>query len=661
MVDAEAAIAGSAEQTAAATEQTAANTEAAGKAAKGALASFDKLNVLAQDTSGGGGGGTQPGGGGGGGGGLPTTGEASGLSAELEVLAAKIATIKGMITDAFGTGDFTLLAQTLSAGIVSALTKAREAIQTFDFTQFGIDAAKSINTIFEGTDWAGIFGQSAGLLSDGIKGFLDTVIGFFTELDWSGIGSSISESFDAIVEETDWEGIFGKMGEALGKFVKGVLDTLITFFKETDWKKVGTSLYEAIVAFLVETDWPGILAKIIELLGQIIQGVGDFISGVFVGIGVDLKEGATKAWEKVEEAWSTVTTRIDEQMIQPIKKSFGGAWEDIKTGASNAWTKVEEAWGGAKSWFETTWTDIKTKVDEKWGEVSGSIKQAWEDVKSGDAWGNVESWFETTWTNINSTVSTKWDEAKETINKAWTNVKASDAWGDVENWFSNAWTNVKSTVDTKWGEIGSFITGIWDGTDGIKAKWNEAATWFDTTIWTPIKTKAGEIWTAISTGASSIGVNIANSVVDAVNGVIGFINSMINGLEDAINGLINLVNTLPLLNIPTIDLPNIKLLDPVTGGGGEIPNWWGLASGAVIPPNAPFMAVMGDQRRGTNLEAPESLIRQIVREETAGMGGQNITITFGGTMGELVRQLKPHIERETNRAGGSMLAKAVRA
>ena len=46
-----------------------------------------------------------------------------------------------------------------------------------------------------------------------------------------------------------------------------------------------------------------------------------------------------------------------------------------------------------------------------------------------------------------------------------------------------------------------------------------------------------------------------------------------------------------------------------------------LASGAVIPPNAPFMAMLGDQRNGTNLEAPESLIRNLFREEMADMVG----------------------------------------
>lgn len=37
-----------------------------------------------------------------------------------------------------------------------------------------------------------------------------------------------------------------------------------------------------------------------------------------------------------------------------------------------------------------------------------------------------------------------------------------------------------------------------------------------------------------------------------------------------------------------------------------------LATGAVIPPNAPFAAILGDQRSGTNIEAPLSTIQQAV-------------------------------------------------
>lgn len=52
-----------------------------------------------------------------------------------------------------------------------------------------------------------------------------------------------------------------------------------------------------------------------------------------------------------------------------------------------------------------------------------------------------------------------------------------------------------------------------------------------------------------------------------------------------------------------------------------------LATGAVIPPNSEFLAILGDQKSGRNIETPESLLRQIVREELGGMmKGGDITI-----------------------------------
>lgn len=79
-----------------------------------------------------------------------------------------------------------------------------------------------------------------------------------------------------------------------------------------------------------------------------------------------------------------------------------------------------------------------------------------------------------------------------------------------------------------------------------------------------------------------------------------------------------------------------------------------LATGAVIPPNAPFYAVLGDQSSGRNLEAPEGLIRQIVREES---GGKNVKveIEFTGSLAYLAQILAPEIHSEIEdmaRAGG---------
>ena len=53
----------------------------------------------------------------------------------------------------------------------------------------------------------------------------------------------------------------------------------------------------------------------------------------------------------------------------------------------------------------------------------------------------------------------------------------------------------------------------------------------------------------------------------------------------------------------------------------------GLATGAVIPPNAPFMAMLGDQKHGTNIEAPLETIKQAVAEVVGNSGGGQYAFT----------------------------------
>lgn len=103
-------------------------------------------------------------------------------------------------------------------------------------------------------------------------------------------------------------------------------------------------------------------------------------------------------------------------------------------------------------------------------------------------------------------------------------------------------------------------------------------------------------WQSVKNIFSSIMSGIGDVVRAPINGII----SMVNQAIGAINNLIRGVNRIPHVNIPTI---------------GRIPH---LASGAVIPPNQEFLAMLGDQKSGNNIEAPEGLIRKIVREESGG-------------------------------------------
>ena len=117
-------------------------------------------------------------------------------------------------------------------------------------------------------------------------------------------------------------------------------------------------------------------------------------------------------------------------------------------------------------------------------------------------------------------------------------------------------------------------------------------------------------WQAIGNTVNTVWDKMTNAIKTAVNGIIGFINRMISTVVTGINAVINALNGL------SFDLPDIF-------GGGHVgfnistltaPQIPYLAQGAVIPANREFLAVLGDQNHGTNVEAPLDTIKQAVAE-----------------------------------------------
>ena len=117
-------------------------------------------------------------------------------------------------------------------------------------------------------------------------------------------------------------------------------------------------------------------------------------------------------------------------------------------------------------------------------------------------------------------------------------------------------------------------------------------------------------WQAIGNTVSTVWDKMTAAIKTAVNGIIGFINRMISAVVTGINAVINALNGL------SFDLPDIF-------GGGHVgfnistltaPQIPYLAQGAVIPANREFLAVLGDQSHGTNVEAPLDTIKQAVAE-----------------------------------------------
>lgn len=252
------------------------------------------------------------------------------------------------------------------------------------------------------------------------------------------------------------------------------------------------------------------------------------------------------------------------------------------------------------------------------------------------AWSGIQTFFEGTWKAIASAAEFAWEFMQTQAETALVFIKG--IWQTVSGWFED---NV--TVP-----ITGFFDGMWDAISGFAAKsfkavsdiWATSGDWFKENVITPIGSFFSDMWNGIQSGADSLWSGVRSGAAAMVNSVINSMNALIAGVLLPFNTIIKGLNNIPGANIPEISLsiPNVGI--PA------------LASGAVIPPGREFLAVLGDQKSGRNLEAPENLIRQIVREESG--GGEvplNVTVELDGAV--LYRAMKKAEKEQGLQMGGS--------
>lgn len=129
--------------------------------------------------------------------------------------------------------------------------------------------------------------------------------------------------------------------------------------------------------------------------------------------------------------------------------------------------------------------------------------------------------------------------------------------------------------------------------------------------WDFIKEKCAEVWKGVQewwdNGPSKIFTVewweelfqcIPDAIVNAINSVTEVFNSWFQGVQDCLAEVVGASGGTYTYSSP---VPSVR--PP------------GLARGAVIPPNREFMAVLGDQTSGNNIETPEQLMRDVVRQE----------------------------------------------
>lgn len=218
-------------------------------------------------------------------------------------------------------------------------------------------------------------------------------------------------------------------------------------------------------------------------------------------------------------------------------------------------------------------------------------------------------WIVAKWTSIKEWISKTISSIDAAFEQHLANVEAGVA--AVVDWVIEKWTAVKDWFRGLWEKVASGAVAAWDG---IKSAFKSVPEWFQSKFrdaWQKVKdvfSTGGSIWSGIKEGIENTFHTVVNAIIRGMNTIIAVpfnkINSMLNTIRNAhflgISPFQNMwgVNPLPVPRIPM------------------------LARGAVIPANRQFLAVLGDQRNGNNLEAPESLLRQIVREEAGSAGSR---------------------------------------
>lgn len=293
-------------------------------------------------------------------------------------------------------------------------------------------------------------------------------------------------------------------------------------------------------------------------------------------------------------------------------------------------------------------------IDFLVGVFTGDWELAWQGIKeiADGAWSLIKDIVTGTWDAIKAVTKGALSIIKSIINVTWNAIKAvtSTVWNAIKKTLFSILNSIKSTVGTVVNAIRAKVTHTWNST------WSEATQTLKNAA-TFIFAKVGAIkdtitnkFNAAKDAVKSAFEGIVDFIKRPINQAISIINNAVGMINNAIGGIESAFSFGPW-TVPTPFGSKTIGFHATFPRIGTIPY---LASGAVIPPRSEFLAVLGDQKKGNNLEAPESLLRQIVREESGkGQGnGNTYNVTVNASGRKLLDIIIDEAELRRRRNGG---------
>ena len=312
---------------------------------------------------------------------------------------------------------------------------------------------------------------------------------------------------------------------------------------------------EKVVAPLAEFVIEDALPKFFDTFGIAIDGFRVVLDNVWDTLEQFIDEFLTPIWEyaepKILEVWDNLNTKLKD-FVKLVEESE--AWEDFKTIMSAIYDVLEPV---VKAIIDFITPIVKFKMNSAFTDLELVFKSI-EDVIGAIA-ALISGDFDDAWQHLKELFVDNFVDAVKEKFQAFSDVIEGITGFNLAEWVKNAWESVKQF----WAENISPI---------FTKKWWE---------------------------------NLGKTCI----------NGLISGFEGGINGIIKAFES--MLNL---------VVDGINSIGFDIPDWLGgghfgfgiprvsfgrvsiprLAQGAVIPPNREFLAMLGDQKTGVNIETPLS-------------------------------------------------------
>lgn len=297
--------------------------------------------------------------------------------------------------------------------------------------------------------------------------------------------------------------------------------------------------------------------------------------------------------------------------------------------------------------FPSATVAVKTSVDKNIVGAQETVTSATGKMKT-DAESNlsdVQKAAEDATSGVNTATVTNWGSSSEEVYKNVRQMKidVSTGLGEMDKTVRSHFGSQYNIMTKKWEDAAKRITGNGQIIDKMKASINR---------------KMEEIAKNMQSAGKNWGNNLTSGLSDsATRGIEQTLNAIVRKVNDTINNING-----ALSNIEHAFTFTYTYQNPVTGFTDRYTSWMNLsrvnsvpylASGAVIPPRSEFLAVLGDQKAGNNIEAPENLLRKIVREESPQKqdgNTYNVSVTASGR--KLLNIILEEGELQRSRNGG---------